>query len=288
MLTKPPISLAVEPLICIFSYQFWTRVTTPNEALSHQDRWSFDMALCIINGNSQMYGLGIPLGFYLQWIGSILSSFLIPRRHRRQNEEDPLKDEIKGLKFSNNVFAAATFLALFIITVKGVSSLQPVEVHIILLLTFGYSLIFVPIYSWRLITRGNPLYDATRWAIVRPSPVESVLKFLLTAAVASFQLWFWFVRIPHLHNLSCEQYGFLLTKVRLDATVIQVISIVLYFAVLLLSLFILLRTIYDFRRPPTKQAVDSDKITYVSASNQSLEVCLYLIPEILASPFSRT
>ena len=163
------------------------------------------MATCLFDGNTDMYGLGIQLGFYLQWFSVILASFLVPKRHRDHRIDEPLKDEVIGLRFSNNVFATATFLTLFTLILGNVSSLQLAEIYVILLLTFGYSLILLPIYLWRVITRSDPRRDPTRWPIVRPSEVESVLRFLLLAAVASFQLWFWFARVPQLGSLACQQ-----------------------------------------------------------------------------------
>ena len=152
------------------------------------------------------------------------------------------------------MFAAATFLALLILIVGDVSSLQPVEIYIILLLTFGYTLQLIPIYLWRLLTRGDPWRDPTRWPILRLSNVESWLRILLVAAVASFQLWFWFVRVPKLSNLGCEQYGFLLARVRLNLPVMQVVHILLYFGVLLTCIYMFARGFYvTFISPPNKE-----------------------------------
>ena len=202
------------------------------------------MVVCVVQGNSDMYGLGIRLGFYLQWFGVFLAILLVPRRHRDLSDDDPLKEEAISLRFSNNVFAAATFLALLILIVGDVSSLQPVEIYIILLLTFGYTLLLIPIYIWRLFTFGDPTRDPTRWPMLRMSNVESRLRILLIAAVASFQLWFWFVRVPKLNDLACEQYGFLLARIRLNLPVMQVIHILLYFGVLLTCIYMLAKDVY--------------------------------------------
>jgi hypothetical protein len=226
------------------------------------------MATCIFEGNTDMsaafssvfvlytdgfyfsayrYGLGIRLGFYLQWLGAIIAGFLVPRGHRDHRVEDPIKDEIIGLAFSNNVFAAATFLALIILLANNQYSLQPVEIYIILLLTFGYTLVLLPIYIWRVIIRCDSYWDPTRWPLITPSPVASVLRFLLVAAVASFQLWFWFVKAPQLHSFPCQQYGFFLTKLRLDSTAMQVLNIVLYFGVLLVCVALLLMWLFNIK-----------------------------------------
>lgn len=80
------------------------------------------MASCGFSGNSDMYGLGIRLGFYLNWYGSTLASWIA-------------RDELDGMELSNSFFVAATFLALIIQTARDI--LKTVEIYIVLLLTFG-------------------------------------------------------------------------------------------------------------------------------------------------------
>ncbi|KAF2639521.1 hypothetical protein P280DRAFT_402131 [Massarina eburnea CBS 473.64] len=91
------------------------------------------MAVCKFEANSDMYGLGIRLAYYLQWYGMILASWIAP-------------SEVKSLAFSNDIFVAATFLALIIETAGHVDRIQPVEIYIVLLLTFGAYIALVPIY----------------------------------------------------------------------------------------------------------------------------------------------
>lgn len=199
------------------------------------------MAPCTFSGNTDMYGLGIRLGFYFQWFCALLARLLVPTKSRDHRKDDPIKGELTALRFSINVFAAATFLALVILIVRDVSSLQIVEIYIVLLLTFGYSLALVPIYLWRLLTLCSPRWDPTRWPIIRPSPVESFLSFLLITAVSFFQLWFWFARVPQLNSQDCQEYGFLLAKIGLNVPVMQVLHILLFFFVLLSCITMLLR-----------------------------------------------
>jgi hypothetical protein len=199
------------------------------------------MATCSFEGNGDMYGLGIRLGFYIQWFSSILARWLVPTKNRRPQAEDPMKEEAKGLSFSNNIFSAATFIALAILISNDVDSLQVVEIYIVLLLTFGYSLFLVPIYLWRLFTRNNPAWDPTRWPVTTPSPAESVLRFLLISTVAAFQIWFWSARVPQLDGLLCNEYGFLMAKVSLNLLAMRVINLLLYISVLVFCLYFLFR-----------------------------------------------
>ena len=201
------------------------------------------MAVCSFAGNNDMYGLGIRIGFYLQWIAVDLASWLAP-------------NEVNGIRLTNSVFIAATFLALVIQVSLDVSNLQVVEVYIILLLTFGYFLFFVPLYTWRLLTGYNPALDPFRFPHVPPGKVYSVLNFLLLVAVASFQLWFWFARVPHLDGQACQEYGFFFAKIRLNRQGFEVLNIVFYSLLLsscaiVLSLTVLIRagSLVEKRQP---------------------------------------
>lgn len=164
------------------------------------------MAVCNFEGNSDMYGLGIRLGFYLQWFGGLLAAWIAP-------------SEVKGLRFSTELFVAATFLALIIHTAGDVDSLQHVEIYIVLLLMFGVYLVLIPIYLWRLLTSCDPYWDPTRWPIVNPGRLTSNLSFILLVGVLIYQYWFWFAHIPSLDDINCQQYGFLFGQVRLNSKV---------------------------------------------------------------------
>ena len=68
-----------------------------------------------------MYGLGIRIGFCLQWYAGDLASWLAP-------------SEVYGTRLTKSIFIAATFLIQVILNVLN---LQVVELYVILLLTFG-------------------------------------------------------------------------------------------------------------------------------------------------------
>ncbi|KAN0080492.1 hypothetical protein V8E54_003696 [Elaphomyces granulatus] len=183
------------------------------------------MTSCVINGNSDMYGLGIRVGFYLQWYGAILASWIAP-------------SEINALRFSNSLFVGATFLALIIQTAE--SELQPVEIYIILLLAFGYYLYFVPLFLWRLVTGCSPHLDPSRWPRKKQGTVFSVLNFILLGSVSVFQMWFWANQIAHPSDESdCEVFAFAFIKVRLDNQAFNIFNIVLYTLLLVTCIFVL-------------------------------------------------
>jgi predicted branched-subunit amino acid permease len=131
------------------------------------------MAVCKIEGKSDMYGLGIRLGFYFLWYGAILARWLAPT-------------EIKSLAYTNDVFVAATFLALIIATATDVYSLEPVETYIVLLLMFGTYLVMVPMYIWRLLSACDPYWVSIIVSylpniINLSTPFECFLPYYLTS-----------------------------------------------------------------------------------------------------------
>ncbi|KAF2708699.1 hypothetical protein K504DRAFT_364987, partial [Pleomassaria siparia CBS 279.74] len=164
------------------------------------------MAVCSIQGSADMYGLGIRLGYYLQWFGAILAAWIAP-------------SEVKNLRFSIDMFASASFLALIILTARPDDSLQPAETYIILLLMFGAYLAMAPIYLWRLFTKCNPYWDPTRFPLANPGALSANLGFSLVVGVLCFQYWFWSARVSTLNAVDCQQYGFFFAKLRLNSRV---------------------------------------------------------------------
>lgn len=186
-----------------------------------------------------MYGLGIRIGFYLQWYGAILARWIAP-------------SEVKNLAFSLDIFVAATFLALINLTFNDFNSLEPVETYIVLLLLFGAYLALVPIYVWRLLTACNPYWDPTRYPRVNLGAMSANLSFTLLIGVLVFQYWFWFDRVPDLDHRNCQQYGFIFGEVRLNSKASIVLHALMYFWLGMVCLYILvlkLKAISGFPDP---------------------------------------
>lgn len=174
-----------------------------------------NMADCSFDGNADMYGLGIRIGFYLQWFGTILASWIA-------------RSEVQGMRFSNSLFVSATFLALIVQVSQN--ALRPVEIYIVLLLMFGAYLYIVPLYIWRLVTWGRIRLDPSMFPRVKNSKIYSRLKFGLLVAVCGFQLWFWFRGVEDVAGAAegCTEWGFLFTKIRLDGKPFRIVNEVLY------------------------------------------------------------
>ena len=84
-----------------------------------------------------MYGPGIRVGFYLQWYGRLLTSWLAP-------------SEVAHLRITNTLFISASYVALVIR--RG--ELQIVEVCVLFLLFLG-SILYIcilPVLLSRVLT----------------------------------------------------------------------------------------------------------------------------------------
>lgn len=190
---------------------------------------------CGFDGDSDMYGLGIRIGFYIQWYGSIAAAWLD-------------KGEAKGMRLANSLFISATFLALIIQT--PMNTLQPVEIYIILLLTYGAYYYFVPLYLWRLAIGCSPLWDPSRWGRVKVSHLFSILNFGLLVAETCFQLWFWCTGIHTLPTATdCQRYGFFFAMIPLDAPAFIALNII-FNIILLICCFVHLCLGAKIIRPP--------------------------------------
>jgi len=182
------------------------------------------MDSCQFPGTSDMYGVGIRVGFYMQWYGKILASWIA-------------KSEARSLRLSGSFFVAATFLALCLQSAK--KSLRPVEIYIILLLTFGGYLYLVPLWIWRLATGCTPRWDPARYRRVKSSRIHSKLNFGLLASVSLFQLWFWVAIAGSGTKFECAQYGFFFGRVSLQNTVFVIINVLIQAAALVICLGVL-------------------------------------------------
>lgn len=174
-----------------------------------------------------MYGVGIRVGFYLQWIGTILASWMA-------------SDEVHSMRMSNALFVSATFVALILETARD--TLQPVEIYIVLLISFGGYLYFVPLYIWRVLTCFNPRLDPSRYPKVGTGPVYSMLNFGLLVAVSIYQGWFWLGKVRITDFGDCIEYGFMFSKVQMNALWFWTLNLALYALILLICLAVLSAT----------------------------------------------
>lgn len=92
-------------------------------------------------GNSDLYGLGIRLGIYLQWISSLLANSLLPTT---------VSDSLD----TNSIFLFAVFIAIAVATNLS-GGLHPVEPFILLQLCFGFLLSVLSVNGFKLVLSND-------------------------------------------------------------------------------------------------------------------------------------
>ncbi|KAK4445242.1 hypothetical protein QBC34DRAFT_441820 [Podospora aff. communis PSN243] len=175
------------------------------------------LSTCAVTGNEDMYGLGVRLGFYLQWLAAILANAL------------RVKDELQSLRFANLTYSMAVLIALTIEKARGNAS--PLDQYVILCLCFGAYYSHVVTFIWRLATGFNENWDPSRWTAVAPKPHIRIYAQLLMVATMVLQFIFW-ARLPsepppEWEEEGCERFGFLIVPVSLYGFPLKVVSLVL-------------------------------------------------------------
>ena len=159
--------------------------------------------LCPVEGNPDLYGLGIRLGIYFQLISTSLTNRLLP-------------EETLSACDTNSIFLLAVFAAVSKSTVNG--TIHFVEAYVMLQLMFAFLICTFPKGGGSLVRlqiRGAILGLSQRdrelfKANLHRSFLGSQWRSALAAAVACYNLWFWF-RFER--SGACEAYIFLFAKV---------------------------------------------------------------------------
>ena len=159
--------------------------------------------ICPIEGNPDLYGLGIRLGIYFQLISTSLTSRLLP-------------EEMLGTWDTNSIFLLAIFAAVSKSTISG--AIQYAEAYVMLQLMFAFLICAFPKGSGALVSsilRGITLgFSQKDKELLKANLGLSVLgnqwRQALVAAVACYNVWFWFRFEP---TGDCEAYIFLFARV---------------------------------------------------------------------------
>lgn len=151
---------------------------------------------CRFAGNSDIYGFGIRLGIYLQWVASILSKvFLV--------SESPgvLRDVVDA----NTIFSIAIFIATALLTTGILGNVHAVEILILLHIYFGstYIVFFDTLQHAEATETG-----LTFWA-------QTVMIYI-TTGMSIYSLWFWFHGLDGLLSPQCDSFAFLFAQVNVQ------------------------------------------------------------------------
>jgi hypothetical protein len=181
---------------------------------------------CEVYGNTDLYGLGVRIGYYLQWLSLLFGAWVCPR-------------EVPKLRIANTFYISAIFFAL-VLQIRD-DSLDDVDIYVTLLFTFGPTMYTCIFLAWHIATSYNIHWDLNRHSSVKPAGLLFIsLQAGLLIAQFGFQIWFWSVRLGRSSYDSCVQYGFHFGKVRLHDAKFR------FFNVGMSLLALLLTTTYIF------------------------------------------
>ncbi|KAL9637308.1 MAG: hypothetical protein Q9164_002270 [Protoblastenia rupestris] len=146
---------------------------------------------CGFTGNSDIYGLGIRLGIYLQWIAALISKrYLVSSR----------SEILRELLDVNTIFSLAIFIATVILPTEA----QGVEVLIMLHFYFGNTYII----SYEQLLRGRHAQGLTFFG--------TLATISITTGMSAYAIYYWFHGLDLLSGTGCGSFAFLFAKVRLE------------------------------------------------------------------------
>jgi hypothetical protein len=127
-------------------------------------------------GNSDIYGIGVRIGLYSQWLATLLITLFNP-------------EEEETVRIVNMTINISIFLG---IAVQSTNELNPVEPIIVLFLMCG---------SLSSLT-GNGMYNF--------SHVSGVIRVLFYTALSAYGVWYWFGGIDQMIRAvhGCEAIAF--------------------------------------------------------------------------------
>jgi len=173
-------------------------------------------------GNEDMYGLGIRLGFYLQWFASMLANFLM------------IKREIASTRFAICSYLSAVLIALVIQIARGTAT--DLDQYIVLLLCFGAYYSNVAIFLWRILTCFRKEWDPTRWTVLASTLSLRIFSQVILTAIATLQFVFWSKLPKGGTDDNCRRYGFLFVPASLYGVPLKAVNLSLSSFLLVMSL----------------------------------------------------
>ncbi|KAF8243156.1 hypothetical protein K440DRAFT_664290 [Wilcoxina mikolae CBS 423.85] len=180
---------------------------------------------CGFQGNSDMYGLGIRCGVYIQAFATTLSG-----AYRQESA--------RGISFANGFFQFAMFVALVYMTVID-NNLEVVEAAIVILFTFCSVSISNPEDEAFQKPDNYDFPGIRNWLSHSFVPFG---KMVTDLALNLYWTWFWFVGIERLTLSPCTGYGFFFAKVSLFGW-FRMLASIITIIVVVLDIFFLIRVL---------------------------------------------
>lgn len=179
--------------------------------------------ICELSGNSDMYGLGIRIGSYLQWLSLLIAACYVP-------------SELPCLRTSNAFFTSATFIGLVVET--ALNDIEITEIYITMLLVFGSQYIWLTAMLWDVFIPSEPELKSSRRSRFSSSLWHWFSFGLVQVAQIGFQMWFWIFKVAKFarRENTCQRFGFGFYKFGLTSDGFRTFNIILKTALLVLTI----------------------------------------------------
>ncbi|KAI9804776.1 MAG: hypothetical protein M1825_001144 [Sarcosagium campestre] len=162
---------------------------------------------CGFEGNSDIYGLGVRIGIYLQWAAALMGGQFL----------EETQDDVEQ---AETIFLTAIALATWVLS--DVPTTHAVEIAILLCIFFGDTGVTLIQNSGSRMGTSAPTNKTPR------SIIGATFRMLLITAMSIYAVWFWFHGMDDLAPTACKSYVFLFARVELFGgarTLFKVVSV---------------------------------------------------------------
>ncbi|KAF8246072.1 hypothetical protein K440DRAFT_662314 [Wilcoxina mikolae CBS 423.85] len=144
---------------------------------------------CGFNGTSDMYGLGIRLGVYLQTFALLLARAF------------DITESMEAISFSGCFFKLSMLTGLSVITIAS-PKFNVVEAGIVVAFT---------LCTHEAVDFNNETTKPSRWGFIKG--LLPILVLSSQIGLSAYSIWFWFRGIDWLAHSACPSYGFFFARV---------------------------------------------------------------------------
>ena len=153
--------------------------------------------VCGFQGNSDIYGMGIRIGIYLQWYATWFTNTFAPGEYNSATK-------------ANLVFLLAIFVSTSVLAADGSNSTHAIEIIILFYIFFASAF---STYHFRWMQRVVEAKMFGDEASIRVSLPAMASRGILFGGMSCVSVWFWWKGLHLFPPTKCGTYLFLFAKV---------------------------------------------------------------------------
>ncbi|KAF7561172.1 hypothetical protein G7046_g2973 [Stylonectria norvegica] len=185
---------------------------------------------CGFAGNNDIYGLGVRLGIYLQWLTSILS-------------ENVYQADLDTTRAAGNCYQIAMIAGLIRVSKFPHDGVLALEAYIVLLFCFAgaWAASFaLPGFG----SKEKAEFEEQAEADVEAGRFGTLASLVLSTLTCAYGTWFLFVGITHMKRAPCNEIVFFFAPVHLFGWILHVLE-AFFLGSLVGSTLLLVYRLYD-------------------------------------------